>query len=43
MVVVVENKPKEIAAILAKDGFHMTVRSFSSSTRGAGQVFFPSI
>jgi release factor glutamine methyltransferase len=26
MVVVLENKPKEIAAILAKDGFEMTVR-----------------
>lgn len=26
MVVVVENKPKDIAAILAKDGFTMTVR-----------------
>lgn len=26
MVVVIENKPKQIAAILAKDGFNMTVR-----------------
>lgn len=29
MVVVAENKPKDIAAILARDGFSMTVLSLS--------------
>lgn len=41
MVVVVENKPKEIAAILAKDGFHMTVR-WAARHVAAGPSFFPS-
>lgn len=33
MVVVIENKPKDIAAILARDGFEMTVTDISFSTK----------